>query len=181
MIIPELADTLFYYEVEIPLVVTEEGEAPPWLDKRLRTGMKLKLPYVQAMELLSTNLVQIDYGSIISLRELKKLCWNEERSEALQPLEEGFYLKLGLYMSYLKREVAQGKTERESELRSMRVALTDLLSLRLKKIVNLAVTSRHVEHEKMRHMTPEEKVLYVQLCNILNFWSDSLQRISGGV
>lgn len=180
VIVPGLLDTLFYYGVEIPLVAIGEGEAPRWLDKKLRPGMKFKLPFTQAMELLRMNLAQIDYESIISLQELRKLCWSEEKSEVLQPLEEGFYLKVGLYMSFLRNEIAKGRVERENELKNARIALSDLLSLRLKKIVTLALTSQHVDHEKARNMTLEEKLLYIQLCATINSWREALQKISGG-
>lgn len=177
-----MLDSLFYADVEIPIVVEKEGkESVGGLEIKLKPGMKIKLPYPYAAELVSKNEARIDADAFKSALNLKKLCWNEEKSEGLQPLEEGFYLKLMLYVSHLKSEVAKGSAESEAELKNIRIAFSDLISLRLKKIVMLAVISPQVDRDKMKNMTREEQILYTQLCNTINSWSESMRKLVGVV
>ncbi|MEZ0344990.1 MAG: hypothetical protein ABWK01_00285 [Infirmifilum sp.] len=182
MIVPGLLDSLFYSDIEIPLTVEKEGkENIGGLELKLKPGMKIKLPYTHALELISKDEARVDVEAFKSSLNLKKLCWNEERSETLQPLEDGFYLKLMLYILFLKSEVSKGNVEYEAELKSARISFSDLLRLRLKKIVELAMASQQVEREKMKNMTREEQLLYVQLCNVISSWSDSMKKLVGVV
>lgn len=180
VIVAELAETLFYSNVEVPLVVIKDStENIAGLELKLKQGAKTRLPYVYAMELISKGVAQIDFESMSEVQNMKKVCWNEEKSEGLLPLEEGFYLKLRLYVSYLKSEVERGNRAKEAELKSVRILFSDLLSLRLKKIVRLALASQHPEREKMKNMTLEEQVLYAQLCNAINSWVESMRKLVG--
>jgi hypothetical protein len=182
VLVPGLLDTLFYSDIEVPLIIEKEGkESIAGLDIKLKPGMKIKLPYTYALELISRKEARIDVEAFKASLNLKKLSWNESKSEALQPLEEGFYLKLMLYVSHLKYEASKGDAEREAELKSVRIAFSDLLSLRLKKIVALAVASAQAERDKMRNMTREEQLLYTQLCSLISSWSDSMKRLVGVV
>ncbi len=182
VIIPELLETLLYSSIEVPLTIVREGkENIAGLELHLKPGMKLKLQYIYARELISRGLAQVDVESLPGVQALRKMCWNEEKSEGLLPLEEGFYVKLRLYVAHLRSEVERGNNTKEAELRLVRTAVSDLISLRLNKIVKLAVSSKHVDREKMKNMTFEEQVLYSQLCNVISSWTDSMKKLVGVV
>uniref|UniRef100_A0A7J3X5U7 DNA replication complex GINS family protein n=1 Tax=Thermofilum pendens TaxID=2269 RepID=A0A7J3X5U7_THEPE len=176
-----LHTTVAYMNVDIPLVIVKDTSwRTPLQILRLRAGQRVKLPYPYALALLREGCAELDPEGLPGHSTLKKLSWAEEKTEELQPLEEGFYLKVALLASSLRERARRGDEGAEESLRKLRIALADLVRLRSLKIAQLASKNPAPSREKMRNMTLEEQILYVNLCELLSSWMKALVSLATG-
>ncbi|MCC6039869.1 MAG: DNA replication complex GINS family protein [Thermofilum sp.] len=176
-----LHTTAVYMDVDVPLVIVKDTSwKTPLQILKLRAGQKVKLPYPYALALLREGYAELDLEGLPSYSTLKKLSWAEEKTEDLQPLEEGFYLKVMLLANSLRERARKGDESAEENLRRVRIAFADLVRLRSLKIAQLASKNPTPSKDKMKNMTLEEQILYVTLCELLSGWTRSLVSLVAG-
>ncbi len=173
--------TTLYSDVEIPIIVkAEEKLILPLNGLRieLKKGLKRELPIRFAIPLLEKNLIDIDTTRLYSKEIINKIRWKEERTETLQELEEDFYFKVRILIKSLEEQLKKNPDDIEllSTIRHIKISVIDIIKARLQKIVKMASTNPEVSREYLKKMTKEERMLYVQLCDILSYWYDSLQK-----
>jgi len=167
--------TVAYMDVDIPLIIVKDASwRTPLQILKLKVGQRVKLPYPYALVLLREGVAKLDPEGLPSYSALKKLSWAEEKTSELQPLEEGFYLKVMLLASSLREKAREGDRGAEENLKKLRIAFEDLVRLRSLKIAQLASKNPTPDKEKMKNMTLEEQVLYVAICELLSGWTRSL-------
>lgn len=175
MALKHLNRTVLYSDIDIPLIVKHDTSLKSALQLlRLRAGQKVKLPYPYALSLLREGAAEIDLEQLPSLSTIKKHTWAEEKSDDLQHLDEDFYIKLMLYIEDLKEKARKGDTAAEENYRKARIMVTDLVRLRTLKIAQLALKNPTPVREKMKNMTREEQIFYVNLCAQISSWMSSM-------
>lgn len=177
-----LAETVLYLDLELPVEITSDKVSHVSLGGiriELKKGLKLELPLRVAYRLLKEGHARPDLGRLYSLSSLSKIRWKEEKSEELQRIDSYFYFKLRLLLQSLRREAARDE-EKIEELRRIKAAYMDILRRRLHKISKLAIAHPEPSREHMQLMTPEEKVLYVTLCDRIMAWVSAMQDLVEG-
>ena len=81
----------------------------------------------------------------------------------LSPIKSDFYLKLRRYLINLSKN-----SSREA-FNKMRIYAQDLITLRLNKIISLAVSTSNIG-QTSSSMTPEELVLYREVRELVTLW-----------
>lgn len=176
----ELASTLFYGDINIPVVALKEGSyRVGLLEVKFKPGMKTEIPYRVLQRLLEKKIVEVDVESILELHPLKKIQWMESRTKELTKLDEGFYVKAKLYFSHL-REKARRDENAEIELAKAKVLFEDIVRLRLTKIARLAMADPTPSRDFMEKMTREERVFYAKLCHLISEWEKGLKALVEG-
>lgn len=103
----------------------------------------------------------------ISLQQLLQIEWRERSSPSeLQELRRFFYCEI-------RRAI------RDSGGEEMRRKLTDIITLRMMKIVQLA--AKRVGGDFLRRMTPEEQALYTRIFHTVNEWMAAVAGMGGEV
>ncbi len=170
MVVVDLEDTTVLADLEIPLRVRSDRIKSiryGALELRLRSGLSLELPLKVAVPLLKEKIAEIDYSKLPSLQDLNKVRWKEERTEELQPLDEGFYVRARLYLASLR-----DKDDYNTEVvfRRAKSTLVDIITIRMKKIVRYALASPQPQRELMSKMSHEERMFYIALCHLIDEW-----------
>lgn len=176
-----LIRTVLYSDSDIPLVIKRDTSLRSALQfLRFKAGQRVKLPYSYALALIREGAAEVDSEQLPTISTIKKCTWAEEKSEELQPLEEDFYLKLTLYVRDLKEKSRRGDSSAEENYRRIRIAATDLIRLRTLKIAQLALRNPAPIREKMKSMTREEQILYVNLCTQISTWMSEMTEMIFG-
>jgi len=176
----ELVSTLFYGDIEVPVVALKEGSFKlGLLEVKLKPGAKTEVPYRILPELLEKKIVEIDADSLMKLQRLQKIHWMESKSKELSNLEDGFYLKTMIFFRHLKSKIVRGE-DYEYALRKAKVLFEDIVRIRLSKISQLAVADPTPSRELMERMTREEKVFYTRLCSLLGEWERGIKEFVEG-
>ncbi len=176
----ELVSTLFYGDIEVPVVALKEGSFKLGvLEIKLKPGSRAEVPYRILPELLEKKIVEVDADSLMKLQHLQKIRWMESKSKELSSLEEGFYLKTMIFFRYLKARIVEGE-DYEYALRKAKVLFEDIVRIRLSKISQLAVADPTPSRELMERMTREERVFYTKLCGLLGEWERGLKEFVEG-
>lgn len=168
----ELSRTVIIADAVLPVKVLEDVKTllPGRVGElTLRRGAKLELPLREALPLVRRGVVEVDGERLYSLQDLNKIRWIEGRDlHALQDLDEHFYLKARLAILKL------GEEADERRLSIAKAAVVDIIKLRLQKILRTVMANPEPDRELMEKMTWEERALYVQLCEVVRSWYESM-------
>lgn len=102
----------------------------------------------------------------ISVTSLRKLLIREEKSSQLEELPDYFY---HIVFNEIRKYSQEGRTEEAEEMKDI---VDSLLSLRVKKLAEMTISS--VEPQKVPF---EEKFLVNKLSQTLEFWRDRLDHL----
>lgn len=145
-------------EVLGPLPQDQEVEVERWVAKILKEE-----GYVEIIDERSTDLAT-----------MSKIAWKESRTPQLTPLEPTFYIKARNYLKSLA-EKAKTNPEALNEKRLAEVRLIDVINCRVQKIVNMALTGAQPPREVLDCLTPEERMLFNELCSLISRWRRSIK------
>jgi hypothetical protein len=150
-------------EVLGPLTQDQEVEVERWIAKVLK-----ERGYVEVVDEKGVDL------AIIS-----KIAWRESRTPQPTPLEPTFYVKA---RNYIKSLAEKAKTNPEvlNERRLAEVRLVDVINCRIQKIVNMALTGAQPPREILDCLTPEERMLFNELCGLISRWRRSIKGEENG-
>jgi len=176
-----LIHTVLFSDTEIPVVITSEKKVDVAFDGirlELRKGLKRDLPLKYAIPLIRQNLAKVDVTRLYTKGQINKIRWKEERIETLQEIDEDFYVKVRILLKNLEQEVKENPDNIEllSTLRQIKISVIDIIKARFQKIVKMALMNPEVSRELLKNMTKEERLLYVQVCDLLSYWYDSMQK-----
>ena len=176
-----LIHTTLYSDIEVPIIAIIEKRITIPLNGvtiELRKGLRRELPMRFAIPLLKKNMIKIDVSRLYSKGLINKIRWKEERMESLQELDEDFYLKVRILIKTLEEQLKENPDDIEllSTIRQIKISVIDIIKARMQKIVKIASTNPEISREYLKNMTKEERMLYVELCDMLSFWHDSLQK-----
>lgn len=146
-------------------------------------GNEYEVLYWVARELEKFGVVRFRSEELLDSAKLSKIHWKERVQTVgqISELPKDFYPKLRRLFAELKEEAAK-HPEKMREYEKVKQLATDILNLRLKKIVSLASAPAQTEHV-LRNLTAEERLLYEQVYGLVNKWKIRLlefEEIRGG-
>lgn len=137
-------------------------------------GNEYEVFYWIARELEKFGVARIKNEDLLDSAKLYKIHWKErvQTTGQVSELPRDFYPKLRRYLKELKVEAGR-HPEKMREYDKAKQLATDILNLRLKKIVSLASAPAQTEHV-LRNLTAEERLLYEQIYRLINKWKAQL-------
>lgn len=136
------------------------------------------IPRWLAIHLENKNIVKQSTEDTDVVAKLQTILWEEENERKLTQLDEDFFVSLRHFIKKLRVEITENpEPEKLALLEKISLLIRDILSLRLQKIVKLAVTSTAVA--SIKGLTKEEVWLYENLRETLKEWQ-SLMLSDGG-
>ncbi|ABW01227.1 hypothetical protein [Caldivirga maquilingensis] len=125
------------------------------------TGDLVTLPVPLVERLLRRRYVSLTQQDLVTVDDVKRIHWTEGKEAELTKLDKLFYVKARLS--------ALGSGQGNS--RELMIALRDLVSIRLKKILNMiSVSPSGLPQEIMDKLTIEEELLVKELTRVINPW-----------
>ena len=115
----------------------------------------------------------------IDLAMISRIAWKESRTPQLVQLEPTFYVKVRSYLKSLV-EKAKASPEALNEKKLAEVRLIDIINCRAQKIVNIALTGAQPPREVLDCLTPEEKMLFNEVCGLISRWRRSIKGEENG-
>lgn len=130
---------------------------------------EVKLKRWIALKLVEKGLAVFKQGEELTAEELTNIHWREglQPSTRLSEIQGDFYQKLRLYLRKIKYE-AENRGNLQLLEKSKRLA-RDIVDSRTRKIVNMAA-SLNVPQELLQLLTAEERALYEEIRQIVEFW-----------
>jgi len=137
-------------------------------------GNEYEVLYWVARELEKFGVVRFRGEDLLDPTKLYKIHWKEriQTPGQISELPKDFYPKLRRLLAGLKEEAAKNP-EKVREYEKAKQLATDIVNLRLKKIVSLASAPAQTEHV-LRNLTAEERLLYNKIYMIVNKWKTHL-------
>lgn len=165
-------------EVEVPVKIREKFPVEILfgsLGGFVKEGATIELPLRIADQVVEAGCGEIDFSKIYSITDLNKIRWREEKMDDLQPLEDGFYVKVKLLLKHLEKEALESENRASlRQARQVKGIAVDILRRRMYKIASLALSGASPSRSLMKNMTKEERVFYVRLCEIVRDWMESM-------
>ena len=150
----------------------------------IRVGEEVLGPFLQDQEveverwiariLKEEGYVEVVDEKGVDLATISRIAWKESRSPQPAPLEPTFYVKVRNYLKSLA-EKARISPEALNEKRLAEVRLIDIINCRVQKIVNIALTGAQPPREVLECLTPEEKMLFNEVCGLISRWRRSVK------
>lgn len=137
-------------------------------------GNEYEVLHWAARELEKFGVIRFRSEELLDSAKLYKIHW-KERVQAVGQISElpkDFYPKLRSFLAALREESAK-HPEKMREYEKTKQLATDILNLRLKKIVSLASAPAQTEHI-LRNLTAEERLIYEQIFGLINKWKNRL-------
>ncbi len=137
-------------------------------------GNEYEVYYWVAKDLQQAGIAHFREDDSLDATKLYKVQWKERVQVAgqISDLPTDFYPKLRRYMKQLKLEIGR-QPEKITEYQKTKHLADDVIASRLKKIVTLS--SGPIQAEQiLSKLTPEEKILYLQLGKAVNDWRASI-------
>ncbi|MEM1569406.1 MAG: hypothetical protein QXM89_00155 [Candidatus Bathyarchaeia archaeon] len=130
---------------------------------------EVKLKRWIALKLVEKGVATFKQGEELTSEELTNIHWREglQPSTRLSEIPGDFYQKLRLYLRKVKHE-AEFRGSSQLLEKYKRLA-RDIVDSRTRKIVNMAA-SLNVPQELLQLLTVEEKALYEEIKQIIEFW-----------
>ncbi len=131
----------------------------------LKAGDPIQAPPSIALLLISKGLAQLIQQDFISLDDLRKIHWRENKSlNELQELDRGFYIRARLSMAQLG----------EQEVRQYEQVLRELAQARLRKLLNAVAVSPSLvgTREFLDKLPVEEEALVREVGKAAGGWLD---------
>jgi DNA replication factor GINS len=137
-------------------------------------GNEYEVLYWVARELEKFGVVRFRGEDLLDSVKLYKIHWKERVQTAgqISDLPKDFYPKLRRLLAGLKEEAAKNP-EKVREYEKAKQLATDIVSMRLKKIVSLASAPAQTEHV-LKNLTAEERLLYDKIYMLVNKWKTHL-------
>lgn len=156
--VKSLEDMVVDYRGQYELRKDVEAELPRWLAYILARKGKVELAEEE----------KIDVEKLANLEYLEALTIT--KPSQLQEVPQDFYLKAELMLRNLEEKVRTKPTsEIIEEYRNLETHLRGFMRSRIKKILMLSLVTEEPK-EALARMTPEEKVLYWAIRNIVRVW-----------
>ncbi|MEB3756434.1 MAG: DNA replication complex GINS family protein [Desulfurococcales archaeon] len=165
------------YELEpVRVLVLKEAEVPtPSGVVVIQRGEELDLPRWQARKLRDNGVVEIKEAEI-GAEEIARVHFTEVHSRGaiqLAQLPPRFYLKVREYIESLNKAIKENPSPSLfNDRANTEKLLADIVDRRLNKIVRLVVAGG--DDSVLDKMTPEEKILYKTLLEILKTWREGI-------
>ena len=143
-----------------------------------KEGKEYEVRYWIAMELKKAGVARIRLEEPLDLMILNKIQWKErvQASKKVTSLPKEFYPKLRRFLKEM-HEKAIKKPEKRSDSEKANNLSTDIIRMRLKKIVSLASSGREQTEQILRSLTKEEKYVYELLHKIISEWQNEILKI----
>ncbi|MEM2439760.1 MAG: hypothetical protein QW493_00895 [Candidatus Bathyarchaeia archaeon] len=131
-------------------------------------GNEYEVLFWVARELEKFGVVRFRSEELLDSAKLSKIHWKErvQTTGQISELPRDFYPKLRRLLAELKSETVKNP-EKMREYEKVKHLATDIVNLRLKKIVALASAPAQTEHV-LRNLTAEERLLYEQIYKVIN-------------
>ena len=124
-------------------------------------GDIVTLPVPLVERLLRRKYVSLTQQDLVTVDDVRRIHWAEGKETELTKLDKLFYVKARL--SALSNDQGNSK--------ELVIALRDLVSIRLKKILNMiSVSPSGLPQEVMDKLTIEEELLVKELTKVINPW-----------
>jgi hypothetical protein len=133
-------------------------------------GNEYEVHYWIAEEIVKSGIAHFREEDCLDVAKLYKIQWKERVQIAgqISELSEDFYPRLRRYITNAREEIAK-QPEKVQEYEKARNLASDIVNSRLKKIVTLSSGPAQSD-QILRKVTSEERIIYEQLCNIINEW-----------
>jgi len=137
-------------------------------------GNEYEVLYWVARELEKFGVVRFRGEDLLDSAKLYKIHWKERVQTVgqISELPKDFYPKLRRLLAGLKEETVKNP-EKVREYEKAKQLATDIVNVRLKKIVSLASAPAQTEHV-LRNLTAEERLLYDKIYMLVNKWKTHL-------
>ena len=131
--------------------------------------------------------VELERSGIANRREeeqmngtmLNKTQWAErvQTAKQISKLSQDFYPKLRRFLADLRVKTT-GEPEKMRDYERIRDLTQDIVNSRLRKIVSIASAPAQTENT-LRNLTPEERLLYGELYNLISQWRGQILEHEG--
>ncbi|MCS7123970.1 MAG: hypothetical protein NZ932_00925 [Candidatus Bathyarchaeota archaeon] len=137
-------------------------------------GNEYEVSYWVARQLEKFGVVRFRSEELLDSAKLSKIHWKERVQLAgqISELPKDFYPKLRRLLAELKEGTVKNP-EKMREYEKVKQLATDIVSLRLKKIVSLSSSPAQTGHI-LKNLTAEERLLYEQIYKLINLWKSRL-------
>jgi hypothetical protein len=145
----------------------------------LEEGREFQVKYWIARELVKNGIARFHDEEQIDLIGLHKLYWREtvQTGRQLSPLPDNFYPKLRRFIMDLKEKSASDPVKAQEYDKVLRLA-QDIVSCRLKKVINLAVGPAQTDNV-LSSLSPEEKLVYNYVYDFASKWRAKILKFEG--
>lgn len=143
-------------------------------------GGQYEVPYWVAFKLEKAGVARFRSEDSFDPLKLYKIQWKERLQAAgqLSEFPRDFYPKLRRYLSQTREEIVRNP-EKMREYEKAKYLATDIVNLRLKKILSLASTPA-TSAQIIKSLTEEEKILYEKISHLIEEWRNQLMRQEDG-
>jgi len=145
----------------------------------LEEGKEYEVRYWIALELVKAGYARFYEDVPMTFLSLNKVHWRETRLQTgrqISPLPESFYPKLRRYLEELRRKAASDASVAGEYSQASRLA-RDIVSCRLKKIVNLATYSQ--AESILRPLSREERDIFESVGAMVSEWESKILKTEG--
>jgi len=140
-----------------------------------KEGKEYEVKFWIAQELKKAGIARIRMDEPLDLMTLNKIHWKErvQTSQKVTSVPDDFYPKLRRFLAELNEEAIK-KPEKRSDYEKAKNLSDDITTMRLKKIVSLASSTRSQSGQITRSLTKEEKAIYTSLHQIISGWRTTI-------
>jgi hypothetical protein len=155
-------------------------ELPGLLVGPFKEGKEYEVQYWVAQELKKSGIIHVRSDETFDLMGLNRIHWKEsvQTFQKLTSIPVDFYPKLRRFLQEL-RLLAIKRPEKRSDYEKAKRMGEDIATMRLKKIVSLASSTRSQTSNILQTLTKEERVVYDLLNKIVNDWRKEILRNEG--
>ena len=142
----------------------------------LEEGREYELRFWIAAKLVEAGYARFNEEASITLSSLTQIHWRETRLQTgrrISSLPAFFYPKLRQYLFELKRKTDSDPLMAETYTQALRLA-RDVISCRLKKVVNLAPHAR--AEGLIQSLSEEERTLFRKIQRTVSEWESGILR-----
>ncbi|HDI46780.1 MAG TPA: DNA replication complex GINS family protein [Candidatus Methanomethylia archaeon] len=168
-----------FEELAVPVVFIKECPIFSISGEELgpfEAGQEAELPLWAAQVLEKEGYVEVKKTPELTLQELSKAVWKEERSDTLFPIPLDFYARLRRYLQALKRKVRESPSpDILHELRMAETKAQDLVSCRIQKVIRLAL-EKEAHPKIVESMAFEERILFNEVHQLVEAWRNTILR-----
>jgi hypothetical protein len=145
----------------------------------LEEGKEYEMRFWIASELVEAGYARFSDDISMALSSLTQIHWRETRlqtGQRISPLPAFFYPKLRHYLNELKQKTVSDPSMAETYRQAARLA-QDVVSCRLKKIVNLAPHAR--AESLVQSLSDEERTLFMTIRAMVSEWQSRILHVEG--
>ncbi len=144
---------------------------------RIQKGDKVRVPRPLADLLVSRGIAILSEEDTLTLSEINKTAWIELRSDELTKLRPDFYLEVARLVKTISEQISKGDLGVAGlrRLQIVKATAMDIAKCRLNKLLKIVYADPTPSRKILDLLTPEERELYIKLCQLVGSWIESMK------